>query len=244
MARIALCDNEPSDLEGLRLLLDQYGVRRGQEMEAALFSSPLELLAAMERGVRFDLLLLDILMPGQSGIEAAREIRQHGWNARIIFLSSSPEFGVQAYGVEASQYLLKPVVEETLFPVLDAVLDSCKPERAGSFLLRCKGGIVRIEPARIEYGEICHRKLLVHMASGRSLESTAGMDELMEYLSAYGCFLRVHRSYFVNMDCIQQLSYRAIILSSGAKIPIPRGRYNELKNLFLEYATRKGQVLL
>lgn len=244
MARIALCDNEPADLEGLRLLLEQYGARRGQEMETTLFTSSLDLLAAMERGVRFDLLLLDILMPGQSGIEAAGEIRQHGWSTRIIFLSSSPEFGVQAYGVEASQYLLKPVVEETLFPVLDAVLDSCKPEQVGSFLLRCKGGIVRIEPARIEYGEIRQRKLLVHMMSGRSLESTLGMDELLDHLSAYGCFLRVHRSYFVNMDCIQQLSYRAMVLSGGAKLPIPRGKYNELKNRFLKYATGKGQVLL
>lgn len=244
MARIALCDDEPADLEELRMLLERYGARRGQELETALFSSPLELMAAMERGVRFDLLLLDILMPGQSGIETAGEIRQHGWSTRIIFLSSSPEFGVQAYGVEASQYLLKPIGEEALFPALDAVLDSCRLERAGSFFLRCKGGIVRVEPTRIEYGEIRQRKLLVHMASGRSLESTAGMDELMERLSAYRCFLRVHRSYFVNMDCVQQLSYRAMILTGGAKIPIPRGRYNELKRLFLEYAAGKGQVLL
>lgn len=244
MARIALCDNEPADLDELRLLLEQYGARRGQEVETVLFSSSLEMLAAMERGVRFDLLLLDILMPGQSGIEAAREIRQHGWSTRIIFFSSSPEFGVQAYGVEASQYLLKPVVEKTLFPVLDAVLDSCKPERADSFLLRCKGGIIRVEPARIEYGEIRHRKLLIHMASGRVLESTAGMEELLAGLSSHSCFLRVHRSYFVNMDCIQQLSYRAMLLSSGAKVPIPRGRYNELKSLFLKYAIRKGQALL
>lgn len=244
MARIALCDNEPSELEKLGLLLELYGARRGQELETALFDSPLELMAAMERGVRFDLLLLDILMPGQNGIEAAGEIRQHGWNTRIVFLSSSPEFGVQAYGVEASQYLLKPIREEALFPVLDAVLDTCRPEQAGSFLLHCKGGIVRVEPARIEYGEIRQRKLLVHMMSGRCLESTTGMDELLECLAPYRCFLRVHRSYFVNMDCIQQMSYRAIILSGGARIPLPRGRYNELKDRFLEYAVGKGQALL
>lgn len=244
MARIALCDNDPADLEGLRLLLERYGARRGQEMEAAPFGSPLELIAAMERGVRFDLLLLDILMPGQNGIQTAGEIRQHGWETRIVLLSSSPEFGVQAYGVGASQYLLKPIREENLFPVLDALLDACGQERPDSLLLRCKGGITRVEPMRIEYGEVRRRKLLIHMASGRSLESTAGMDELLARLSGYSSFLRVHRSYFVNMDCIRQLSYRAVVLTCGAEIPIPRGKYSELKRVFLEYAVGKGQVPL
>lgn len=80
--------------------------------------------------------------------------------------------------------------------------------------------------------------------SSSPLELVAGMDELLEHLSAYRCFLRVHRSCFVDMDHIRQFSYRAVILCCGAKIPVPRGRYNELKNSFLEYATRKGQVLL
>lgn len=245
MARIALCDNDPADLEGLCPLLERYGAQRGQEIEPAPFGSPLELIAAMARGIRFDLLLLDILMPGQNGIEAAGEIRRHGWELRNVFLSSSPEFGVQAYGVEASQYLLKPIREASLFSVLDALLDACKQEQPGSFLLRCKGGITSVEPLRIEYGEVRRRKMLVHMASGRSLERTAGMDDLPARLSsAYSSFLRVHRSYFVSMDCIQQLSCRAIVLTCGAEIPIPREKYSELKKLFLGYAAGKGQVPL
>lgn len=244
MIRIALCDNEPSALEELQALLAQYGLRRNRKLDTAAYGSSLDLLAAIERGIRFDVLLLDILIPGQNGIEAAAEIRQHDKDVKIVFLTSSPEFGVEAYGVNAFQYLLKPIRESGLFPVLDRVFDVCERERASGFLLRCKGGIVRVESRQVEYGEVDHRTLLIHLASGKTLESTGHIGELLEHLLPFGCFLQVHRSYFVNMDYIQQISFRAIVLSCGVKIPIPRGKYKDLKNLFLQHATRNGQMLL
>lgn len=244
MVRIALCDNEPSALEELRALLDRYGALRGRRLDTAAYRSSLELLAALERGVRFDALLLDILMPGQNGIEAAAEIRQHDRDVKIIFLSSSPEFGVEAYAVNACQYLLKPIREEALFSALDFIFDTWERERSGSFLLRCRGGIVRVEPRQVEYGEVNHRTLLIHMASGAVLESVGRMGELLAHLAPCGCFLQAHRSYFVNMDYIQQISYRAIVMACGAEIPIPRGKYSGLKDSFLQYSARQGQVLL
>lgn len=244
LSQIAFCDNDPSALVELQALLDQYGAQKGRKLDTTAYGSPLELLAAIERGARFDVLLLDILMPGQNGIETAAEIRQHDKDVKIIFLTSSSEFGVDAYAVNACQYLLKPIREEKFFPSLDAVFDTCERERTSGVLLRCKDGIVRLEPRQVEYCEVNRRTLLLHMASGTVLESVGRMGELLEHLAPYGCFLQVHRSYFVNMDYIQQISYRAIVMSCAAKIPIPRGKYNELKNLFLQYATRNGQVLL
>lgn len=71
------------------------------------------------RGVNYQLLLLDILMPGFTGIQAAREIRTFDSETKIIFLTSSPEFAVESYGVDAFYYLLKHIREGDLFPVLD-----------------------------------------------------------------------------------------------------------------------------
>ena len=60
----------------------------------------------------------------------------------------------------------------------------------------------------------------------------------------YGNFLRPHRSYLVNLEYIQKLSFRAITMSCMAEIPIPRGKYNEIKNTFLEYAFINRQVTI
>lgn len=244
MVKIALCDNECSAREELQTLLDQYNTQRRQEMDTTAYCSSLELLAAMDRGARFDVLLLGILLPGQNGIETAAEIRQHDRDVKIIFLTSSRQFALEAYGVNACQYLLKPIQAASFFPVLDFVFETCEREQVNGFLLRCKGGIVRVEPRRVEYCEVNSRKLLIHMASGQVWESVGRMGELLEHLSLYGGFLQVHRSYFVNMDYIQQLSYRAVVMSCMAEIPVPRGKYNEIKDVFLQYAARNGQVLL
>lgn len=244
MIKIAFCDDEISVLEELGSLLNRYCAKHGCECEHKAFQSPLELLAAIERGVRFDILFLDVLLPGENGIEASVEIRKYDSNVKIIFLTSSPEFAVQSYTVNAYYYQLKPVQTESFSSLMDSVLSECERDKASSFILRCKSGIARIEPRQVEYCEVIHRTRFIHLTNGRVLESIGSMDELSDRLAQFGCFLRPHRSYLVNLDHIQNLSYRAITMSCQTEIPIPRGKYGEIKDRYLEYAFRNGQVII
>ena len=111
-------------------------------------------------------------------------------------------------------------------------------------LLRCKDGISRLEISKLEYCEVIHRTLFLHLTSGKVLESSGSLDDLHRQLESYGCFLRPHRSFLVNLDHVQHLSYRSIIMSCRAEIPIPRGKYNQIKTIFLEHAFQNGQVIL
>ena len=97
MLKIAFCDDDLEILKELGILLDKYKKERDEDLTCTVFQSPLELLAAIEKGFSFDILFLDILMPGENGIETAKEIRQYDNNMKIIFLTSSPEFAVQSY---------------------------------------------------------------------------------------------------------------------------------------------------
>ena len=94
MIKLAFCDDDLSILSELRVLLDRYRVQRNQEIDYTAFQSPLELLAEIERGTRYDILFLDVLMPGETGIDAAAEIRNYDTNVKIIFLTSSSGRGV------------------------------------------------------------------------------------------------------------------------------------------------------
>lgn len=242
MIKTALCDDDPAVRDGLLALLDQYRAQRGRELDVTTFQSPLDLLDAMERGVRFDVLILDILMPGQNGIEVAKEIRCFDSDVKIIFLSSSSEFAVQSYAVNAFYYQLKPFQPESFFPLLDSVIEMCDCERNSSLLLRCRHGITRVEPDRIEFCEINHRTLFIHLVFGKVLECTGSLDKLEEQLAGYGCFLRLHRSYLINLDYVQNISYRTVTMSCLTEIPVPRGKYDEIKNALLKSAFRSGQV--
>lgn len=242
MIKIAFCDDDCSVLSDLHELLALYRAEKNKEIDDSTFLSPLDLIAEVERGTRFDVLFLDVLMPGENGIDTATEIRNYDKNAKIIFLTSSSEFAVQSYTVNAFYYQLKPICAESFFHLMDAVLSQCEKEQASSLILHCKTGITRIKPTQLEYCEVIHRTLFIHLTSGKVLECIGSLDELGKQLIPFGSFLRPHRSYLVNLEYIQDLSYRAITMSCLAEIPIPRGKYNEIKNAFLEYAFLNRQV--
>ena len=244
MTKVAFCDDDLSTLDKLQVLLDGYRIEKNRQINYTAFRDPFELLAVIERGTRFDVLLLDVLMPGENGIDAAAEIRRYDSNVKIIFLTSSTEFAVQSYTVNAFFYQLKPVHAESFFQVMDAALDECEKEQTCSLILRCKSGIIRIELKTLEYCEVIHRTLFFHLTNGKVLESTGSLDELCKQLKPYGNFLRPHRSYLVNLEYVQNLSTRAITMSCLTEIPIPRGKYNEVKNTFLEFSFHNRQVIL
>ena len=244
MVEIAFCDDDLSELNEIRMLLEQYRVERGQQMNCKAFQSPFDLLAEIEKGVRYDILFLDILMPGETGINASAEIRKYDRNVKIIFLTSSSEFAVESYTVGAYFYQLMPVRKETFFHLMDSVLMTCQKEQISSLILRCKNGIHRIDPCQLEYCEVFHRTLFIHLTSGKVLECIGSLDEFGRQLEHYGNFLRPHRSFLVNLEYVQKISYRAITMSCLAEIPIPRGKYNEIKNAFLEYAFQDGKVTI
>ena len=122
MIKIAFCDDDMEVLHQMNELLDRYRVERNEDITYAAFQSPFELLTEIEKGIRPDILFLDVVMPGQNGMDVAKEIRQYDTNMKIIFLTSSPEFAVESYSVGAYFYQLKPIWEESFFWLMDAVL--------------------------------------------------------------------------------------------------------------------------
>ncbi len=236
MIKIAICDDNISTLDSMYNLIDKYGKGHGLSVDCQKFHSPLDLIAEIERGAKYDVLFMDVLMPGENGIDTATEIRNYDSTVKIIFLSSSSDFAVQSYSVGAYYYQLKPVSQDIFFKLMDSVLSACEQEKSNSLILRCKSGITRIEFKRLEYCEVIHRTLFFHLSDGNILESIGSMDDLYSRLADKGVFLRPHRSYLVNMDYIRTMSYKSIVMMCGDEIPLPRGKYSELKNCFMEYS--------
>ena len=244
MITVAFCDDDAAVLQKMEVYCDHYAAQRNQAIIHSTFHSPLDLLAKIEQGSRFDVLFLDILMPGEDGMKAAAEIRNYDRNVEIIFLSSSKEYALQSYDVNAFYYHLKPLREDAFFRTMDAVLAQYEKEQSRCLILRCKNGITRIEPDRVEYCEVIHRTLLIHRIDGTVLESVGNMEELSQRLLPFGCFLRPHRSYLVNLAHIQRLSYQSITTINQMTIPIPRGKYHQIKERYLEYAFKNRQVIV
>lgn len=230
MIQIAFCDDDQTVLDQLSALLEKYRTQRCIQIQCTAFRSPLDLLAEIEKGVRYDILFLDVIMPAENGITVAKEIRQYDTAVEIIFLTSSTEFAVESYMVGAYFYQLKPIWEESFFRLTDSVIAECCRADQRSLVLRCKTGISRIELDRLLYCEV--------------LESTGSMDDLARQLAPYEIFLRPHRSFLVNMEYVQNISSRAVTLTNLVQIPIPHGKSSDIRRQYLEYAFRRKQVML
>ena len=244
MIKIAFCDDDMEVLHQMNELLDRYRVERNEDITYVAFQSPFELLTEIEKGIRPDILFLDVVMPGQNGMDVAKEIRQYDTNVKIIFLTSSPEFAVESYTVGAYFYQLKPIWEESFFRLMDAVLAECEKKKKNSLILRSKDGITRIDLQQLEYCEVLGRKLLFHLENGAVLESAGSLDDLAGQLMQYSNFFRPHRSFLVNMEYIQNISSRSIKMVNDAEIPIPHGKCSEIKNTYMEYAFNGEQAVL
>ena len=174
----------------------------------------------------------DVLMPGMTGMDAAREIRSFDAAADIIFLTTSPGFAYESYGVRAAEYLLKPINAKLLYPVLDKLyLRDQKPQ--DGLTVKSNGMLVRLPFSQLSYVEVNGKHLFFNMADGTVYEVAASMREYEGALLARPEFMRVHRSYIVNMLQAEKLSPAGVITFSGHNVPVSRLLYGQLQKDYL-----------
>lgn len=233
--KIAACDDDVKFLQELSDLLNQYGEENHCDIEYKIYTNPLELVTQIEKGMHYDVILLDVFMPGINGIQCAKDIRTYDSFVKIIFLTSSTEFAVESYSVRAYQYLLKPLKKENLFFTLKLLEKESETLEKNILVFKSKTGITKIALSKLEYCEVINRKITLHLTNGEECECNLRMNELEEKLTAYRMFLKPHRSFLVNMDHIQTLATHSIIMECGIKIPVPREKYAQIKQTYMEY---------
>ena len=182
----------------------------------------------------FDLLLLDIQMPGDDGIQVAKELRRMGDDVPLVFVTAIADYVFDGYDVGAVQYLLKPVDRKKL----KACIEQAKRRRQAvkKVLFSTGEGLRTVDARDILY-----------------LEARAHHTEVTTTQEAFVCtdsfgallpglpfdFACPHRCYCVNLAHLWQLGKQELILDSGAHIPVSRRRYAAFAEAFLQYARRE-----
>lgn len=237
MIHIAICDDSKQERQILAALFKRYQELHATPLQIHIFQNGFSLLDAIDQGKRFDIMILDILMPGENGIEIARNIRASGTDTEIIFLTSSPEYAVDSYEVKAQNYLLKPVTEEKFFASIDSILAELDEKDTASFIIyTTEKQYSRIRVSSLVYGEVTHRTITLHLADQTMISAVMTFTEFQDILKAYPDFIYPHRSYAVNMNYIQYVTKSDIILTDGQKIPLSRNNYTKISEQFLNFA--------
>jgi two-component system, LytTR family, response regulator len=206
--RVLIVDDEPPARAEMRYMLEKIGqVGEVDDAETAI-----DALARLQES-RYDLVLLDIRMPGLSGLDAVKVINRANPRPHVVFVTAYEEHAVEAFEVEADDYLLKPVSERRLRRALERVQEQetrpsvgVKPVAAASLdrlavetddrTILLKVSDIRFANAR---GDYTYVRTFDHEYQVRS-----SLTELSGRLEPNG-FLRVHRSFLVNLDHVLEL---------------------------------------
>lgn len=233
---IALVDDDESFLrdtmEKCTACLETLGVRH----EIALFSDPDLFLEAFQKRC-FDIVFLDIFFPARNGMDVARAMRTRNEKCQIVFLTVSSDYAVHGYGVNAVNYLVKPIRPETLGAVLETCLSRLEKEEVHYVAVKNGPEVLQLKAGDIVYVEMKGRHVHVCGDNGPLVVRFGKYGDIMPVTPP--SFVRVHQSYVVNLARVASMKNYHMYMDTGVAIPVSRPYRNEVSRLFFE-AVRKG----
>lgn len=238
MLRIAICDDEEEQLDQTTALLNAYlRSRPGRNGQVEAFQSGGALLKRIEELGGFDLYVLDILMPGLSGIETGRRLRALGEGGEIVYLTSSNDFAADSYDVRAFFYLLKPVEERKLFQVLDGAAEKLDRRRSSAVVVTTPDGPRRILLERIRHVERMGRCMRYYCTDGTVDSQTIRVSfrEMAAPLLADRRFCQCGASFVLNFQHVTGVKGQTALLDNGQSVALPRTAAAEFKRAWGDY---------
>lgn len=226
--RVAICDDSQLDAKRIEWALSSMK----NDLEIVYFSSGHDFIDAVESGTQFEVVFLDIYMPGENGVDVAERIRELQPEIGIIFSTSSPDHAVEAFKVQAVDYLIKPSTEIDIVRAFTRV-GLATDRRSNTVLIKAGGEILvfnQAEVARIESD-----KHYTHIITTDGLDTTLHMN-YSDVAAKFTCgFMQVKRGLTVRMDQIQRISGDVVYMSDGLSFKMSRERKDELIRMYVEY---------
>lgn len=226
--KIAICDDQQIFVERLKNLITD------EEAEIYLFNTGDELLKSE---INFDIVLLDIEMPGIDGLGTAAELYKRNRKTLLLFITSHREYLTKGYEFRAFRYVLKSEPDEF---VRQNIQDAIEEYRNYDFYITVnyKGTVAKVLSTQIIYIESLGHTITIHTENKDYIGQNKFKD-ICNLLAQHG-FVQCHKSYMVNMRCIESIEKNSCInIINGVKIPIGRKYNANIIDSYLEFMDRR-----
>lgn len=231
--KIALCDNDPKALSVIAGAAESVFRDHGFYVSLDRYRNCEALLQAVDQG-DYQVVLLDIDMPGMDGIQAAKQIREKHEDTKIVFVSGCESRVFEALMVQPLGFVRKSNFFEDLTAVIGLYVDSClRGAGTGTIEFVTRNSLLSLEGEKIRYIEGSRNYQLLYMDGNEEpVEVKMTMDKLESVMEPHG-FIRIHKGYLVNYRYIQRIAYDHVILRDGTSLPVGRSKAAQIKNQFL-----------
>ena len=235
MLKIAICDDEKMFCDSAESMLKLYMEDKSIPFQADVFNIPSELVDATEKGTIYDIYLLDIYMPGITGMSIATELRSRGVKSPVIFLTSSTDHALEAFGVDATHYLLKPYTKDNFYMGMEKAMQSITSHKDDSIVLKVDNEYRSISISKILYCEAEDKYQRLYLANGERLLVRITGTELYKQLSEFDCFYRCGRAHIINLNHISKVSQNGAVFKDSVQLSLPHTVLAGLRKAFFDY---------
>lgn len=231
MIKAAIVEDEKVFSEQLSEYLHRYGTDKGQRFRLTVFDHAAAFLDAYQGG--FDLVFMDIQIPGMNGMDAARLLREKDERVQIVFVTSLESYAINGYEVGALDFIVKPFEYRDFSLRLSRVLLRLQKEKQFVFFSG-KGTQVRMDTDDIRYLESDKHRVIYHLADSSVVRwealSVCGRELPPNFTRCNSCFI-------VNLDFVQSFDGENATVD-GETLRVSKPRRAAFRRKLTEYGGR------
>lgn len=228
--KVAIVDDNNSEIDELKKLIEKFELENSCNIEVSVFNDGNQFLGSSMQS--FDIVYMDMLMPGLDGIEVSKMLRNISKNVQIIIVSSTPNFAIKGYLVDAVGYILKPVNYFIFKTTTEKAIENLKKEASAFIYINNKGEKLKVNLNDVLYVEVLDHDLFVILKDTR-YKIRLTLNEFYENYKKFG-FAKPNKSYLVNLKYIDSIKGNEINIL-GHIISISKLRRKEFEKEFYDY---------
>ena len=228
--KLAVVDDEKKMTELLSDYISRFAEEKQMPVQVSVFHHPNDFLTKYTKD--YDLVLMDIEMPGLNGIETARELRKMDARVVLMFITHMAQYAINGYEVEAVDFIVKPVSYPDFAMKLAKALRYVKRNEEKRLVLNTPDSVVHISLGDIYYVEVIRHYLVYHTVSGNY--TVRGVLKEMDELLAEYHFVRSNHCYLVNLKYVESITGN-LVKVAGDELQISRNKKTEFMMAFTRY---------
>lgn len=234
--RVAICDDEKIFFEQMESLLNQI-----EEISCVDRYDDIDKLHENLEEETYDIIFMDISWQGKedTGVQFAASINDKNPNIQIIFMTAYNDKFAESIFMEKVNlcgYLIKPIKMQNLQFLVEKARKNIMRNQGEKILIKQKGNARSVLFSDILYLESQGHQLYIHTKTEKILLYKK-LDEYEEQMNT--TFVRVHKSYLVNMNCIKRIERTQLMLNNGAVLPISKNRAASTKNKYFRFMSEQ-----
>ncbi len=231
--RVMICDDEKGTCAELEQMVKTFALEKCIKLEVDVFFDGDILIEYLKTEKAPDILFLDIEIPGKNGVKVGKYIREKLKNPDmfLVYISSKKDYALELFQNQPFDFLVKPIKTERLLHIMEKIFNILDRSES-NFEYKNQGNSYRIMYKDILYFQSNGRKVNIVMKEG--IRDFYGKLSEVQEACPESLFLRIHKSYLVNMHYVKEITYKWIKMTNGDVLDISKSNRVEIRRKVME----------